>query len=130
MPGEMTLGAMATSNRTRWLRQERPHPDSALGLSSRMPRSVRGRVLSTHQELRSDVLGAAANWKEKICGLVVGRQSKGQGAQSQATRHSMVPALFPGHLIQNLHPNPGATSSWYLPTHHNLPGEGLCTFPH
>lgn len=81
-------------HRTRWPRQERQHPDSALAtdfstinaLGTR--RSARDRVLSTHPGLRSGFLEDAANWIETDlwagCGLPKQRplcQSRPLGTQ-------------------------------------------------
>lgn len=76
----MTLGAMATSNRTRWPRQERPHPDSAPWDSLVECQGVSGAGSSLlTKSSGATSLGAAANWKEKICGLVVVAKAKARG---------------------------------------------------
>lgn len=77
-------------------------------------------ILGTESSLLTQGSGAASlrllkTGKRQVCGLVVGCHSRGQEAQSQATQHSAVPALFSGGLHHNLHPNPRATAGGTSP---------------
>lgn len=95
----------------------------------RTPRSIRDRGLPTHREVRSGFLEAAADWEET--GLWAGCGPPQQRIGGPVTGHSALSCPSPlfWRPPPQSPPKSWGYSRWCLPTHHNLLGRALRSFP-